>query len=79
MLYCVYVFGLLFCFVSLLGAGPSVLQVQEDQQGAAEGGLDGKPGAHHVLLQAGHSQIRGLGAADTRGAVRSQGWSKAPA
>lgn len=35
--------------------------------------MDPHPGAHHVLLQTSHSQVRSLGPADARGTVCTQG------
>lgn len=46
------------CLVTLLTtAGLAVFQVREDLEGHTAGRLEGHAGPHHVLLQAGHSQI----------------------
>lgn len=54
-------------------AGPPFLQLGQDGPGAAAGGLASTHQAHHVLLQAGERQVRGVGAADAGGAVCAQG------
>lgn len=60
-------------FVSAAAAGPALLPLREDVAGRAAGGLAGLHRANHVLLQAGHRQVRGVGAADPCGAVCAQG------
>lgn len=57
----------------LCAPGPPVLQLGQNGPGTAAGGLAPAHQAHHVLLQAGDRQVRGVGAADARGAVRAQG------
>lgn len=54
-------------------AGPAIFQIGKDISRHAAGWLEGHTAAHHVLLQARHSEVRGLGPADTRRAVRPQG------
>lgn len=53
--------------------GPPFLQLGQNRPGPAAGGLAPAHQAHHVLLQTGERQVRGVGAADTGGAVRAQG------
>lgn len=53
--------------------GPPFLQLSQDRPGTAAGGLAPAHQAYHVLLQTGERQVRGVGAADTSGAVCAQG------
>lgn len=57
----------------LCALGPPVLQLGQDGPGAAAGGLAPAHQTHHVFLQAGDRQVRGVGAADAGGAVCAQG------
>lgn len=59
--------------LSPIPPGSPFLQLSQDGPGAAAGGLAPAHQAHHVLLQTGERQVRGVGAADTGGAVRAQG------
>lgn len=53
--------------------GSQALQVREDRPGAVKGRLERQSSAHHVFLQAGDREVRGLGASDQSGTIRTQG------
>lgn len=53
----------------LTAAGFEIFQVRENITRDSPGGLEGHAGPHHVLIQTGHCQVRGVGSADPGGAV----------
>lgn len=57
------------CVHFLLTAGFEVFQIRQDVAGDSAGGLEGHSGSHHVLIQTSHCQVRGVGSADSCGAV----------
>lgn len=53
----------------LPAAGFEIFQVGENITRDSSGGLEGHAAPHHVLVQTGHRQVRGVGSADAGGAV----------